>query len=177
MNEKGDVRMKMSDILSNPVRMRVIQYLDTHREATTKQIAAGLDDIPAPTLYRHIDRLIKEGILIIKEERKVRGSTERLLTIDTKKWQKEIRSSLTDTAYQFLMSLYMNFREYDSHEGSDPEADRLHLWTTMLELTDEDMDSYLKESTELIKKYQKIGKGGKMRRISLISSPVNDEMK
>ena len=167
--------MTMSDIFSNPVRMRIIQYLDTHKEATTKQIASAMDDIPAPTLYRHIDKLLKEGFLVIKEERKVRGSTERLLAIDKKKWEKQVKSSFTDTAYQFLMSLYMNFKEYDSHEGNDPEADRLHLWTTMLELSDEDMDSYLKESTELIKKYQKINKGGKMRSISLISSPVIDK--
>ncbi|MDE5583619.1 MAG: hypothetical protein K2J08_07935 [Ruminococcus sp.] len=74
----------------------MIQYLQIHKEATTKQVSEAIPDIPAPTLYRHINFMLKENLLIIKEERKVRGSLERLLAINHDKWSAE--NNLTDTA-------------------------------------------------------------------------------
>ncbi|MBR6204206.1 MAG: helix-turn-helix transcriptional regulator [Candidatus Methanomethylophilaceae archaeon] len=53
--------MKLSDILSNPVRLRIVQYLQIHADATSKQISEGLGDVPVPTLYRHIGRLVEKG--------------------------------------------------------------------------------------------------------------------
>lgn len=69
--------MEIGKILSNSVRIRVLQYLQSCGQATTKQIAAKLSDVPLPTLYRHIDFLLKEEALLVKSEHKVRGSTER----------------------------------------------------------------------------------------------------
>ena len=69
--------MDLTEILSNPVRVRIIQYLQLYGDATTKQISGYLDDIPAPTIYRHVNSLIKEGVLTVKDERKVRGKTDR----------------------------------------------------------------------------------------------------
>ena len=66
--------MELIKVLSNPVRMQVMQYLQTYGEATTKQISDAITDVPAPTLYRHINILLKEEVLLVKEERKVRGS-------------------------------------------------------------------------------------------------------
>lgn len=165
--------MKITDILSNPVRTRVIQYLQIRKEATTKQISESLPDIPVPTLYRHINFLLKENLLIIKKERKVRGSLERLLAINHDKWLAE--NNLTDTAYQFLMLLYMRFQEYGSTDNADPTADKLCLRTCIMSLTDESFDNFLKEYAELISRYQKSEDNGKLRSVSFISAPVNEE--
>ena len=169
--------MKLSDVLSNPVRMKVMQYLQIHGEATTKQISEACADIPAPTLYRHINFLLKEDVLVVKEERKVRGSLERLLTLNEDKWSAKTNADVADIAYQFLMSLYGSFQRYSELEGRDPAADMLSLRTSILTLTDESFDSFFKEYRELIAKYNKTEDGGKPRSISMISAPVIEEDK
>ena len=163
--------MKLTEILSNPVRARVVQYLQIHREATTRQISQYLDDIPAPTLYRHINYLVKEGVLLVKEERKVRGTTERLLVINEGVWSSD---DLTDTAYQFLISIYRSFEEYGRQDSLDPVKDMLCLRTCMLRLSDERFGNFLKEYAELLGRYMEGDDGGKLRSISIISAPVKE---
>ena len=70
--------MELKDILGNPSRMRIMQYLAIHGEVTVKELANHFPDIPRRTLYRHVDFLIEAGTIIVKEERKVRGGIERI---------------------------------------------------------------------------------------------------
>lgn len=154
-----------------------MQYLQVHGESTTKQISEACADIPAPTLYRHINFLLKEDVLVVKEERKVRGSLERLLAFNEDKWSAKTNADLADVAYQFLMSLYGSFQRYSELEVRDPVADKLSLRTVILTLTDESFDSFLKEYRELLAKYNKTEDGGKPRSISMISAPVFEEDK
>jgi len=161
--------------LTNTTRMRIIQYLQIEGEATTKQISEGLPDIPAPTIYRHVRQLLEGGILIVKEERKVRGTTERLLDIDWDVWPSNNGPDVSDTVYQFLMSLYDGFRTYLSKEGYDMERDKLFLRTCMLSLTDESFDRFISEYKVLLERYLEPEDGGRLRRVSTISSPVVEE--
>ncbi len=169
--------MELMKVISNPVRIQVMQYLQTHGEATTKQISEAITDVPAPTLYRHINTLLREEVLIVKEERKVRGSLERLLAINVEKMVKTVNSSISETAYQFLMELYMKFEKYSRKEDADPQKDRLSLRTCFFTLTDDSFDSFMQEIGTVIEKYQKAEENGKLRSISFISAPIEEEGK
>ena len=166
--------MDLTEILSNPVRNRIIQHLILNKEATTKQISSALDDVPAPTIYRHINYLLNENVLVVKEERKVRGTTERLLAIDEETMASG-SDDLVKTSYQFLMSLFTDFQKYGSGDDADPQKDRLCLRTCILRLSDEDFDSFIAEYAELLGKYLEKEDGGKLRRVSIISSPIIEE--
>lgn len=169
--------MELMKVISNPVRIQVMQYLQTHGEATTKQISEAITDVPAPTLYRHINTLLREEVLIVKEERKVRGSLERLLAINMEKMAKTVNSSISETAYQFLMELYMKFEKYSRKEDADPQKDRLSLRTCFFTLTDDSFDSFMQEIGKVMEKYQKAEENGKLRSISFISAPIEEEGK
>lgn len=169
--------MELMKILSNPVRMQIMKYLQTHREATTKQISEAITDIPAPTLYRHINTLLKEEILLVKEERKVRGSLERLLAINVEKMTETVNSGISETAYQFLMELFMKFQKYGSKADADPQKDRLSLRSCVFTLTDESFDNFMHEIGAVINKYQVAEINGKLRSVSFISAPVEEEGK
>ena len=162
--------MKLSEILSNPARMKILQYLGRAGEGTTKQISEAIPEIPSPTLYRHINFLLKEEVLKVKEERKVRGSVERLLTVNTKKLADE--TDIADASYQFLMSLYGSFQRYSEKESPDPVADMLCMRTAMFTLTDESFRAFLMEIAALFEKYSKTEEGGKNRSVSIVSAPV-----
>ena len=167
--------MKLSDVITNPVRMKILQFLQVKGDATTKQICEELPDVPQPTLYRHINYLLKEEVLIVKSERKVRGSLERLLTFNEAKFTEN--ADIADSAYQFLMVLYGSFRRYSEKGDSDPVADMLCLRTSMLTLTDESYANFLQELRAVIDKYSKSEENGKNRSFSIISAPVTEEEK
>lgn len=169
--------MDLIKVLSNPVRIQVMQYLQTHGEATTKQISEAISDVPAPTLYRHINTLLKEEVLLVKEERKVRGSLERLLVINVEKMTAAADSNISDSAYQFLMELYMKFHKYSCKDNADPQKDRLSLRTCVLNLTDDSFDSFMRDIASVIDKYREAEENGKLRSVSFISAPVEEEGK
>ncbi len=166
--------MELIKILSNPARVQVIQYLQIQGEATTKQIAEAIPDIPAPTLYRHINALLKEGALLVKEERKVRGSLERLLTINKESFT-SAENNIADLSYQFLMGLFARFQKYSCKKDTDPHKDRLSMRTAVLTLTDESFDKFMHEIADVIKKYEEnADKDGKLRSVSFISAPLDE---
>lgn len=154
-----------------------MQYLQTHGEATTKQISEAISDVPAPKLYRHINTLLNEEVLLVKEERKVRSSLERLLAINVKKMSAAVNSNISETAYQFLMELYMKFQKYGCKDNADPEKDRLCLRTCVLTLTDNSFDSFMQDIAAVIGRYQQAEENGKLRSVSFISAPIEEEGK
>lgn len=167
--------MEIVKLLSNPVRIQVMQYLQTHGDATTKQISEALKDTPSSTLYRQINILIKEKVLLIKQERKIRGSLERLLTINADKMSALLNKNIADTAYQFLMELYIKFQKYSRNEDADLQKDRIGLRTSVLRLTDDSFDDFMGEIMTVVDKYQIAEEKGKLRNISFISAPVEEE--
>jgi hypothetical protein len=66
-----------ADLLLHPVRLRIVQAFLGGRPLTTAQLSSELSDIPAASLYRHVARLVKAGVLQVVSERKVRGALER----------------------------------------------------------------------------------------------------
>ena len=165
--------MNLSEILSNPVRIRVVQYLQSREQATVKQISEAMPDVPTPSLYRHINYLLDENVLTVVEERKVRGTMERTLAFNKGLWDAGVNADIKDTAYQFFMSLFAKFQEYDP-EGRDPVEDRLSLRTFNTRLTDETFDRFFAELKDLFERYQKDEEDGKLRSISFISAPVKE---
>jgi DNA-binding transcriptional ArsR family regulator len=51
------------------------------RVLTTSQLAAELEDVPPGSLYRHVARLTRAGVLSVVAERRVRGAVERTYTL------------------------------------------------------------------------------------------------
>ncbi len=167
--------MKISEVLSNPVRFRIVQYLQMKGDATTKQISEELDDIPVPTLYRHINRLLSEGLLVVKDEKKIRGTVERTIALNEEAWSSQVNGNIGDVAYQFFMSLYDSFREYGSKEDADPIRDKLSMRTVMVRMSDEAFDSFIQEYKDLLSRYQD-SQEGRLRSISFVSAPVIKEV-
>lgn len=65
------------DLLLHPVRLRIVQAFLGDRALTTSQLIAELSDVPAASLYRHVARLERAGVLQVVAERRVRGAFER----------------------------------------------------------------------------------------------------
>ena len=173
--------MLFAEVMLNQVRWRIVGYLITYGDATTKELADYLQDVPRRTLYRQVNFLIDARAIVVKEERKVRGSTERLLAENIKEFID--RFDLGDKAYQYFMDLYLKFanfsQKYGDKANSQAEKDQLGFGTSVFYLDDDEMKNMLDEIYEIGIRYEKKHKekygnetSGKLRSVSFISAPV-----
>ncbi len=73
--------MASADLLLHPVRLRIVKAFLGDRALTTSELATELGDVPAGSLYRHVARLTRAGVLQVVAERRIRGAIERTYTL------------------------------------------------------------------------------------------------
>jgi DNA-binding transcriptional ArsR family regulator len=171
-----EIIMKKSyiDLVMNPTRSRIIQYLVTHKQATTSEISMQLKDVSKATLYRNISTLEKNRVLYVIEEHKIRGTVEKVYTLNQEMLSGTGNTSDAKTnAWNFLLSLYRDFDAYFDKSEAKPISDRIFFNTLSLSLSNEDFDSFMSELQGMIERYNSLptGKNSKARKLTVISSP------
>lgn len=68
--------MEIAEVVLNPVRQRVFQYLLIHETGTVKEIRKALPDVPSASLYRHMKILADHSIIMVVGENRIRGTVE-----------------------------------------------------------------------------------------------------
>ena len=133
-----------AELILNPIRMQIIQAM-MGRRMTARQLGEALPDVAQATLYRHLRKLSSAGLLIVVEERPVRGTVEKVYSV------LDNAASLTsaDVAHAskedhmryfgvFVASLLGEFRRYLERETIDFEADGVGYRFVALNLSDEE---------------------------------------
>lgn len=64
-------------VLLDPLRLKLLRAFVSSPK-TTKQVSEELGEKPT-RLYRHVDSLLDSGLLVVKDERRKRGTVERYL--------------------------------------------------------------------------------------------------
>ena len=170
----------INQVLLNPIRSRILQYVATHETATAGEIAALMTDVPRTTLYRHLKILTESNVITVVDENRVRGSVERTYALNIKTITDiNTTENALQNAFGFLMKIYGDFAEYFSDPNSSPGVDRIFLSNSGLLLSDKEFDDFLSQLSELLKKHINNSPDGKrkQRSISFISSPSNEERK
>lgn len=165
--------MDINEIMLNPIRMRIVQVVAAKESVSASDICEKMPDVPRTTLYRHIKILIDNEILTVVAENKIRGSLERILALNIGEITKHnTLDNATQNVFRFLMQQYAKFERYFNSENPDPGADRLFFNNTILMMTDEEFDAFLKDLQQLLQKYSfEYTKERKTRDISIISAP------
>jgi Helix-turn-helix domain len=137
-----------ADLLLHPVRLRIVKAFLGDRALTTSQLAGELADVPAGSLYRHIARLTKAGVLQVVAERRVRGAVERTYTLRLLAAQihpGEARAMTLDEHAQaftaYIAGLLADFERYIASAPADPVGDGAGYRVAGLWLTDEEFAS------------------------------------
>lgn len=169
----------ISEIMLNPVRMRIIQELAVKAKMTAAELGEKINDVPRTTLYRHINVLLENGILSVVSEKKVRGSLERTLALNIDEIKNHNRlENASRQALAFLMNRYAKFHNYFNGENPDPAKDRIFFNDTVLMMSDNEFDQFLAELRDLLIKFNfEPTNGRKTRDISVLSVPVERENK
>lgn len=134
------------DLILHPARLRILLAL-SGRELTAQGLSEILKDIPQASLYRHLNRLVKAKIIKVVSEHQVRGTHERVYTLD------EGMSNLTEADMAglskedhlrifvtFVASLLGDYQRYlNSTEQVDMAADNVGYHKLIVELSDEEV--------------------------------------
>ncbi|OEF97054.1 helix-turn-helix domain-containing protein [Desulfuribacillus alkaliarsenatis] len=131
--------------LIHPIRMRIMQTLLDGKKMTAGEIAEKLEDIPQASLYRHINALLKEEILTVVSENKIRGTVEKVFsksaTLESsmaKELDEASREDHFNYFFSFLMGLLGEYEEYLQEENIDFEKDGVSFRQCTVYLSDEE---------------------------------------
>lgn len=168
--------MEIAEIVMNPVRQRIFQYLLVHETGTVKDIRKALPDVPSASLYRHMKILTDNAVLTVVGENRIRGTVESIYQLN--KSALEIDDADGAGVQMALLSICASFAKYFAGGHADPRKDMLMLTTCTLTLTDEDFMSFLSEINRLALKYMdiEVRKASKTRQITLISAPAGGQV-
>lgn len=139
--------MTSADLLLHPVRLRIVKAFLGDRALTTSQLAAELGDVPPGSLYRHIARLTKAGVLQVVAERRIRGAVERTYAMRLAAAQvqpDEARAMSADEHTRafvaYVAGLLADFDRYLASAPASPEREAGYrvggLWLTDAEFAD-----------------------------------------
>ena len=168
--------MEMAEIVMNPVRQRIFQYLLVHETGTVKEIRKALPDVPSASLYRHMKILTENSILMVVGENRIRGTVESIYSLN--KRALEVDDADGTAVQTALLGICASFAKYFSGESPDPRKDLLLMTTCTLTLTDEAFMEFLSEINQVAVKYMAIPvkEGSKQRQITLISAPTDGQV-
>ena len=134
-----------ADLILHPVRLRVIQAL-VGKTLTPQQIKSIIPDVPHATLYRHINRLVDAGVLVVAEERPVRGVVERAYSLPDQAaelTEQDVAEVAADDHMRYFMtfvaSLVGDFGRYLGQGEFDLAADGVGYRQAPLYLSDEEL--------------------------------------
>lgn len=101
---------RMARCLIDPVRCKLLLEIHNKERVTAKQLAQTCSDITHATLYRHLKKMVADGILQVVGENKIRGTLERIysvspdLSLDAQKMVEENDGQ----AYMLLFTQFMH---------------------------------------------------------------------
>lgn len=171
------------DLITHPVRLRILMTL-AGLERTPQQIAATLDDVPASSIYRHLQILLDAGVVEVVSERQVRGAIEKTLRVangaaDIGAEQAETMSAeMHRQAFLvFLTQLLHEFERYTQQPEIDLARDLAGYRMAVLYASDEEwLAAITAMNTALLPLLENTpGADRKPRRIATISLPAPDE--
>ena len=168
--------MEMAEIVMNPVRQRIIQYLLVHKTGTVKEIRTALPDIPSASLYRHMKILTNSGLLSVVGENRIRGTVESVYKLN--KSALEIDDADGIAVQTALLGICASFAKYFSGGQADPKKDMLLMTTCTPTLTAGEFMNFLSEIHQVAVKYMDtpVKEGRKTRQITLISAPTDGQV-
>jgi hypothetical protein len=166
------------DLILHPVRARIV-YAVEGRAMTSGEIAREVPDVPQASLYRQIKKLQQGGVLVVKEERQVHGTVERVYAVDPtaamvdpKKLAAMGKKSVRYFEI-FLSCLRRAYAHYSAQERFDLKADAVTFYNEIAYLTDQEQQALNQEIRELILRARRNSPGGDRRRrcVSYIALP------
>lgn len=172
------------DYLVNPISNKLLLELHFKGKATTKELAEIYNDIPQATLYRYLNRLLKDKLIKVVSENEVRGTIEKVyaLNIDLEKTTEEIKDSndsekLMHIVNTGIINILSEFKEYIDKGDYDFKKDGITFSSSSFYATDEEYLDMMKKIGGIIQDItsNKPDPERKLRSLNLIITPPKSQ--
>lgn len=176
---------KLMDCITNPVKCKLLLEINSQGKTTAKHLSDTYHDIPPATLYRHLKKMLSDGILKVVEETQVRGTIEKTyaLAFDLNSDLETILAENSGTLYmqmfmQYFLGFARQFREYCKSPNINIKEDMSGFSLAPIYLSDEELTELIKSISNIIKAVEKNEPkaGRKLRTIGIIVSPPENSI-
>ena len=164
--------MDWNELVLHPVRLRVLQHLRSAGEATAKEIATAMEDVPRATVYRHVKALEEGGAIEGARTRRVRGATEKTYAPSPRVVNPSSQDARALSAALHLESMGA-MDAYLADGSADLAADRVFFQPARFWATDEEHDALLSRIKEAVGEVlgNAAGEGRRLRTLAIVSAP------
>lgn len=171
---------KLMDCIANPVKCKLLLEIHAQGKVTAKRLAEIYNDIPQATLYRHLKKMLNDGILQVVEETQVRGTVEKTYALSLN-INKNIETALEENSgelyiqyfIQYIMGFAKQFQQYCQAPNINIKEDMTGFSLSPLYLSDDELTNLVTSVSQLIGtvKNNEPRPDRKLRTIGLIISP------
>ena len=158
MSDETNDFIKKTDIILHPVRMRILQNLAT-RNLAPLQLAEELVNVPQATLYRHLNKLVEAGILLVVEERPVRGTVEKVYGLNLQAMRSDSyallngsREEMLELFTHFILARIHDFGVYLQREKINLVEDKVSFGQAPFYLSDAEFMEFAGEIGQVFMK-------------------------
>lgn len=148
------------EVILHPVRFQIIKLLAV-KQLTPKAMIEQLADVPQATMYRHINKLLKHGILVEVQANQKRGTLEKVYALSQEgglvkkeELKKYTPDQHMDFFAKFALSLIFGFNRYMSSPETDFMKDKISYLSGLFYLSNEDVEDLNKKLVELFEPYK-----------------------
>lgn len=140
--------MDKTKVIMHPIRIKILQHVLFNKQLTTKQLLEKIPDVPQATLYRHIKILLDENFLHVEEERQVRGTVEKVLSVkQNPNITKENLQNFTNEEhynlfFTFMAQLLNQYQKYLELNDYDHVRDGVSFKKVSLYLSDDELKQF-----------------------------------
>ncbi|MCC0640839.1 MULTISPECIES: helix-turn-helix domain-containing protein [unclassified Clostridioides] len=175
---------KLMDCFINPVKCKLLLEIYSNKQTTAKQLAEKFKDISQATLYRYLDKMLKDNILKVVEENKIRGTVEKVYAVksdiddDAKKMINENSAEAYVQLFtQYMMAFMKEFYDYAKREEKDILKDGSVFSVCPIYANLEEITEVARKIGDILEplRNNSSGEGRKMHSIGLIIAPPKEE--
>ena len=171
---------KLMDCITNPVKCKLLLEIHSQGKATAKHLSDTYSDIPPATLYRHLKKMLSDGILKVVEETQIRGTVEKTYALAFN-INSEMETMLEENSGELYMQYFMQymigfakqFQQYCQSPNINIKKDMTGFSLSPLYLSDKELTSLVTDISHIISnvKDNKPNHERKLRTIGIIISP------
>lgn len=175
---------KLLECLTNFDRLALLFQVLDEGQTTAKMLAAKNKNIPQATLYRHLKKMVADGILHVVEERQVRNVTEKVYAAaldfraETQKLLEENDGAAYFALFQhFTIGLLKKFSAYGDREDIDIINDGSGFRVATFDATLEELGALSAGIWKLVEPYtnREATPERRTRSISVIFTPPEEK--
>jgi DNA-binding transcriptional ArsR family regulator len=148
-----------ADLILHPIRIRIIQSLIGGKRLTVQEIMEFLPEVPQASLYRHIKKLEEAELIKIVEERKIRGTIEKVYALPNESsgltnedLQSLSREEHMNIFMRFIANILADYERYLSQEEIDLIKDGVGFRQVRFYASDEEFFQFAKTVNEEMKR-------------------------